>query len=193
DRHRHQPVGRRDLDLFRVPGHVSRAAATAAVLLVVVFLLPISVGAASLFGGRETGSGAVTSGEWSARLSSTSMTFTSDVDQASTVANTGTLILSAISYQVTVSKPASGAPTFKIFVCTVAWSGGTCSGGPGTKVGGTFAKNSSTTVSSTVVPAVAGDVYLQVEPASAKSTVTVTLGTSITSPAQLRPPVETDH
>jgi len=98
-----------------------------------------------------------------------------------------------ISYKVTVSTPARGSPTFTLFACTVAWSGGTCSGGAGTQVGTTFATNSSATVSSTVVPAVAGHVYLQIEPTGVTSSTVVTLGTSISSATQLRAPVDTNQ
>ncbi len=59
--------------------------------------------------------------------------------------------------------------------------------------GGTFSKNSTTTVSSTVVPAVAGHVYLQVEPALVTSSTIVTLGTSITSAVQLRAAIHTNQ
>jgi hypothetical protein len=118
------------------------------------------------------------------------MTFTTNTDQTSAITNTGTVALSAISYKVTISNPASGSPTFKVFACAVAWASNLCSGGAGTQAGGTLAKNSTTTVTSTVLPAVAGKVYLQIEPASLTSSTTVTLGTSITSPTQLRAAVK---
>ena len=64
---------------------------------------------------------------------------------------------------------------------------------PGAEVGGAFAVNSTTTVSSTVAPAVSGHVYLQIEPTSVTSTTTVTLGTSITSASQLRAAIKTNQ
>ena len=136
--------------------------------------------------GEPTPASRVSSGKWAATLSATSLTFTTNANQTSTVTNTGTIALVGISYKVTVSNPASGSPTFKLFVCAVAWSGGTCSGGPGTAVGGPFPKNSTTTVNSAMAPALAGAVFLQVEPASVTSSTTVTLGTSIKSATQLR-------
>jgi hypothetical protein len=60
-------------------------------------------------------------------------------------------------------------------------------------VGGTFAKNSTTTVSSAVVPAIAGLVFLQLEPAAVTSSTTVTLGTSISSATQLRAAIKTNQ
>ena len=72
----------------------------------------------------------------------TSMVFTTNTYQTSTVANAGSIALTAQSYSVTVSKPASGAPTFKVFQCAVAWVSTKCSGGAGTQVGGTIAANS---------------------------------------------------
>jgi hypothetical protein len=177
-------------ELFR---NARRAVAMAAVLLLAVPVGPIQAGAAGIEKAIAAKTESVTSGTWAATLSSTSMTFTTNTDQTSTVTNSGTIALSAISYKVTVSTPASGTPTFKIFVCTVAWVTNLCSGGAGTQVGTTFAKSSTTTVSSTVVPAIAGHVYLQVEPASVTSSVTVTLGTSITSSTQLRAAIKTNQ
>jgi hypothetical protein len=152
----------------------------------------VSAGAA---GGKGTAHGAelVTTGTWAAVASTTSLTFTTNTYQTSTITNTGTIALSGISYKVTVSNPASGSPTFKVFACTSAWVSNLCSGGAGTQAGGTLAKNSTTTVSSTVVPAVGGKVYLQIEPASVTSSVSVTLGTSITSPSQLRSGIKTNQ
>jgi hypothetical protein len=150
-------------------------------------------GATSLVKASAHGAESLTSGTWAATLSTTSMAFTTNTDQTSTVTNTGTIALTAISYKVTVSNPASGSPTFTLFVCTVAWSANLCSGGAGTQVGGTFAKNSTTTVSSAVVPAIAGLVFLQLEPAAVTSSTTVTLGTSISSATQLRAAIKTNQ
>ena len=168
-----------------------RTVALAAVLLCVGLATPVNSGAATNKS-TATGSEAVGSGTWAATAATTAMTFTTNTDQTSTITNTGTLALSAISYNVTISRPASGSPTFKVFACAVAWVTNLCSGGAGTQVGGTLRKNSTTTVSSTVVPAIGGDVYLQIEPAKVTSSVTVTLGTLITGPTQLRAALQTN-
>jgi len=170
-----------------------RTAAPAAVLCLAVLADPTAAGGAGVEKAQATGVETLTSGKWAATLSTTSMTFTTNTYQTSTVTNTGTIALVGISYKVTVSNPVSGTPSFKLFVCTVAWSGGLCSGGTGTAVGGTFFKNSTTTVSSTVVPAIAGHVYLQVEPATVTPSTTVTLGTSIKSSTQLRAAIKTNQ
>lgn len=162
-------------------------------LVLLTAAIPGRAGAAGVVKATAKGTESVASGKWAATLSATSLTFTTNTNQTSTVTNTGTVALVGISYKVTVSNPASGSPTFKLFVCAVAWSGGTCSGGAGTAVGGPFSKNSTTTVSSAVVPALAGAVFLQVEPASVTSSTTVTLGTSITSATQLRAAIHTNQ
>ncbi len=163
-----------------------------AALLVVGLAIPTPAEAATKVSGVAWGSESVSSGTWAATASVTSMTFTTNTNQVSTVTNTGTIALSAISYKVTVSKPSSGSPTFTLYTCAVAWVSGKCSGGTGTKVGTTFAKNSTTTVTSTQVPPLSGAVYLQVQPATVTSSVTVTLGTSITS-SQLRASIKTSQ
>ncbi len=165
----------------------------AAVLLLGASGLPSGAAAAGVAKASVAGSESVTSGKWTATASTTSMTFTTTTNQTSTVTNTGTIALSAISYKVTVSTPASGSPTFTLFTCAVAWVSNKCSGAAGTQVGGTFAKTSTTTVTSTTVPPLSGSVYLQVEPAAVTSSVTVTLGTSISSPSQLRAAVKTNQ
>ncbi len=169
-----------------------RTIALAAVLVCAVLVAPVHAEAAASRG-TAAGSESVPSGTWTATAGPTSMTFTTTANQTSTVTNTGTIALSAISYKVTISNPASGSPTFKIFACAVAWVSNLCGGSAGTQAGGSLAKNTTTTVTSTVVPAVGGKVYLQVEPAAVGSSVTLTLGTSITSPTQLRTAVKTNQ
>ena len=169
-----------------------RTVATVAVLLLVVLATPAPAGATSNTG-VAGGSEAIATGTWTATATTTSMTFTTNAYQTSTITNTGTIPLSAISYKVTISNPTSGSPTFKVFACAVAWASNLCSGGAGTQAGGTLAKNSTTTVNSAVVPAIGGHVYLQMEPTGVTSSVTVTLGTSITSPTQLRAVVKTNQ
>jgi hypothetical protein len=172
--------------------HARRTVALAAVLLCVALTPPSTAGAVGTRG-TASGSEAVASGTWKATAATTTMTFTTNANQTSTITNTGTIALSAISYKVTISNPASGSPTFTVFACAVAWVSNLCSGGAGTQAGGTLPKNSITTVSSTVVPAIGGHVYLQVEPVGVTSSVTVTLGTSITSSTQLRAAIKTNQ
>ena len=175
----------------RVLHTARRTAATAAVLLLAVLAAPSRADAASIVKASVGRSESVTSATWTAAVSPTALTFTGNTAQTSTVTNTGTIALVGISYKVVISNPSSGSPTFTLFACAVAWSGGKCSGGTGTQVGGTFAKNSTTTVSSAVVPAVGGSVYLQATPTSVTSSVSMTLSTSISSASQLRASVAT--
>jgi len=172
--------------------HACRTVATAAVLLLGVAVVPPIASAAGI-GGRAGGTGSVTVGTWGATASTTSMTFTSNTYQTSTVTNSGTVALSAQSYAVTVSKPASGTPTIKVFQCAVAWVSTKCSGGAGTQVGATLAANSTTTITSTTALAVGGAVYLQVEPTGVTVSTTVTISPKVSSPGQLRAAVKTNQ
>jgi len=169
-----------------------RTVATATVLLLGVALVPPIANAAGI-GGKATGSSSVTAGTWGTTASVTSMVFTTNAFQTSTITNSGTVAFSAESYSVTVSKPASGAPTFKVFQCATAWASNLCSGGAGTQVGGTLAANSVTTITSSTALAAAGTLYLQVEPAAVTASTTVTLSPKVTSPAQLRAAVKTNQ
>ena len=171
---------------------LSGTATAVAVLLAAGLALPSPAGASTKVSGVAVGSESISTGTWKATASVTSMAFTANTNQLSTITNTGTVALSAISYKVTVSNPTS-TPTFTIYTCAVAWVSGKCSGGTGTQVGGTFSKNSTTTVPSTQVPPLSGSVYLQVHPATVTSSVTVTLGTSISSATQLRTSVKTNR
>jgi len=171
---------------------VSRTAALAAVLLVGLGVVPPIASAAGI-GGRATGVSSVTVGTWGATASVTSMVFTTSTDQTSTVTNSGSIALVAQSYSVTVSKPASGSPTFKVFQCAVAWVATKCSGGTGTQVGGTLTANSTTTITSTTTLASGASTYLQVEPGSVTTSTTVTLSPKVTSPTQLRASVKTSQ
>ncbi len=161
-----------------------RIVTTVAVLVLAGAGVPSLAAAAGPVKATVSGSESVTSGKWAATAGTTSMTFTTNTDQVSTITNTGTVPLSAISYKVTVSNP-TGSPTFTLFACTTAWASNKCGGAAGTQVGTTFAKNTTTTVASAVVPPVGGSVYLQFEPATVTASTVVTLGTSITSPGQL--------
>ena len=169
-----------------------RTAATAAVLLLGVALLPPIAGASGL-GGRAQGTEAVTSASWGATASVTSMTFTTNTFRTSNVTNTGNVALVAESFVVTISKPLVGAPTFKVFRCTVPWVATKCSGGAGTRIGGTLAANSTTTITSALALAVGAIEYLQIEPATVTSSTTVTLSPRIAAPGQLRAAVHTNQ
>jgi len=170
----------------------SRTVAFAAVLLLGVGVAPTLASAAGV-GGQASGTSSVTAGNWGVTATVTSMTFTTNTYQTSKVTNTGTIALIAQSYSVIVSNPTSGSPTFKVFQCAVAWVSNLCSGGAGAQVGGTLAKNSTTTITSTTALAAAAAVYLQVEPASVTASTTVTLSPKVTSPTQLRAAVKTNQ
>ena len=172
--------------------NAGRTAALAAVLLCGVALVPPIAGAAGL-GGKTVGNESVTSAKWGVTASVTTMTFTTNTFQTSTVTNNGTVALVAESYSVTVSNPTSVSPTFKVFQCAVAWSSNLCSGGAGTQVGGTLAKNSTTTITSTTAMAVSGLLYLQVEPTGVTASTVVTISTKIAAPTQLRAAVKTNQ
>ncbi len=170
-----------------------RTAAVAAVLLLGVGLLP-TIASATGLGGRTTGTEAVTVGTWGATASVTSMAFTANTAQTSTVTNTGSIALTAQSYSVTITKPIIFSPTFTVFQCAVAWVSGTCSGGPGTQIGGTLDAGTTTTVTSPTSLAPGAAVYLEVVPAGVfLFTTTVTLTPQVTSPTQLRAPIRTMH
>jgi hypothetical protein len=178
---------------MRHPRSQARRTVALATVLVCLALTPTSTAGAVSARGTASGREAVTSGTWTATAATTTMTFTATTDQTSTITNTGTIALSAIGYKVTISNPSSGSPTFKVFACAVAWVSNDCSGAAGTEVGGTLAKNSTTTVTSTVVPPLSGHAYLQVEPTTVGSSVTVTLATQIASPTQLRAASKTNQ
>lgn len=178
----------RALHLTALRSGASRAAAAAAALLCFTLAFPSIAGAANT--GTGIGTETVASGSWGATLSATAFTFTSRTDQNATVTNSGSLALTGISYQVTIGKAAG--ERFALYVCTTAWVATRCGGGSGTQVGGTLSTGTTTTVTSTVVPPLAGHVYLQLEPSGPARTVTVTMATEITS-SQLRATVTTNH
>jgi hypothetical protein len=169
---------------------VGRTVASAAVLLLLLTGASVEASAAGIVKATTVGRSSVTSATWKATVTPGSFTFTGLAAQTATVANIGTVGLSSITYQVTVPSIV-GAPTFTLFVCAVPWVSGRCSGGSGTQVGGTIQKDATTTMTSTVVPAVGGDVYLELVPSRIGASVTVSVSTSITSPVQLRAAVVT--
>ena len=107
---------------YRTHRNAGRTVAVATVLLCGVALVPPLAGAAGL-GGKSTGNESVTSATWGVTASVTTMTFTTNTYQTSTVTNNGTVALVAESYSVTVSNPSSGSPTFKVFQCAVGMVG----------------------------------------------------------------------
>lgn len=176
----------------RTRSRACRTAAPAAVLLLGVVLLPPFAGASGVKGAvAQTES--VAAASWGATASVTSMTFTTSTFQTSNVTNTGTVALVAESYLVTISKPASGTPTFKVFTCAVAWVSTKCSGGSGTQVGGTLASNSSTTITLTAALAVGTVEYLQIEPTSVVASTVVTISPRVAAPSQVRVGVATNQ
>ena len=99
----------------------------------------------------------------------------------------------AESLSVQVSKPTSGAPRFRVFECSTPWVANRCSGGAGTQVGGTLANDTTTTITVPVALAVAGVLYLQVQPGGISATTTVTITTLVTAPSQVRAAIKTDQ
>ena len=168
-----------------------RTAATAAVLLLGVGLVPPIASAAGI-GGTATGAEVVTVGTWGATASVTSMTFTRNTPQTSVVSNSGSIALSAQSYVVTISRPAGRLPRFRIDECAVPWLRNKCSGGAGTPVGGILRSNTTTTITSTTALAAGGSVYLLVRPIRVTRSTTVTLTPEVTSPSQLRAAAQTN-
>lgn len=152
-----------------------------------------AIASAAEVGARATGTSSVTTGTWGATASVTSMTFTTNTFQTSTVTNTGSIALSARSYTITISKPTGKAPTFTIFRCSVAWVGNKCSGGAGTQIGGPMAANSTTVITSTAPLGPGMSMYLQVEPAGIKKATTVAISPQVTAPSDLRAPVEANQ
>jgi len=158
----------------------------AAVVLLSAFLAPASAGA--LTGrGQATAAETVTTGTWGAAATPTTLQWTLGGRSAevSTVTDTGTIALTALSYKVTVST-GLGINRFRIAVCPVAWVGTTCSGAA-KRIGTSYAPGSTTTVTSTVVPPLGGDVYLRVAPNGTDvTTITVTLAVSVAGTTQTR-------
>lgn len=179
----HRHVGR---------GLAGRKAAAATVALLVTLALPAVAGAAGLRA-RATGTSSVSAENWGVAASVTSMTFTTNAVQTSTVTNTGTVALSAHSYSVTVSKPKGRPPTFTIYRCSVAWVASTCPGGTATQIGGTLSASSTTILTSVTALAPGASIYLEVRPSGVQRPTTVTIAPQVTSPSQLRAPVRTDQ
>ena len=176
----------------RTRSRACRTAAPAAVLLLGGVSLPPFAGAPGV-NGTVVETETIGAASWGATASVTSMTFTSDAVRTTDVTNTGTVALVAESYLVTVSKTASGTPTFKVFTCAVAWVSTKCTGGAGTQAGATLPANSSTTVTVTAADPVGTITYLQIEPAMVWVSTVVTISPRITSPGQVRAAVATNQ
>ncbi|HXX90668.1 MAG TPA: hypothetical protein VEI83_10645 [Acidimicrobiales bacterium] len=176
-----------------------RRAAVGSLAALLVLAVPLSAAGSTVVKGAAAGTEDVTGAAWGVSSSPTS--FTWDLiggSQTATVANDGTVALTQISYTVMVSA-GLGLTTFSLAVCSVAWSGGLCSGGAGTAIGGTYGINSVTTVASSVVPPVGGHVYLKATASGITVTsITMTLSLAVTgsnTPAstQLRSAVTTNQ
>jgi len=185
--HRSPPSGRH-------VGHVraGRTAVVVAAALLATLASSRVAGAAGLRA-RSLGNSSVTTVNWGVSASVTSMTFTTNTAQTSTITNTGTVDLSAHSYSVTISQPKGRAPTFTIHRCPVAWVGSTCPGGGATQIGGTLSANTTTILTSVTALTPGQSIYLEVQPAGVRRATTVTILPQVTSPAQLRAPVQSNQ
>lgn len=164
----------------------------AVVVLLGALAVPAIAGAAGLRA-RATGAPAMVAGTWGVTASVTSMTFTTNTDQTSTVTNVGTVSLSAQSYSVAISRPTGRAPTFRVFRCPVAWVFTTCPGGAGVQIGGTLSANTTTVITSTATMAPGVTAYLEVQPSGVRRATTVTITPQVTAPSQLRAPVQSNQ
>jgi len=171
---------------------VSRVTLVVGLLLLGAGVLPTIATAAGI-GARATGTTTVSTGTWGATASTTTLTFSTNTDQVVVVTNTGSIPLTARTYDVTISKPKGKAPTFTVFRCAVAWVSTRCSGGAGTEIGGPLNANTTTSITSTAPLAPGASMYLQVEPSGVKSATTVQMVPQVTAPSQLRAPVRTDQ
>ena len=178
---------------------MSRGRAPLLAIVASVLALADAAAGSPTINGRTSGAEGLTSAAWGA--SASPMSFTWNLvggSHTATVANTGTVALAAITYTVTVST-GTGVTTFTLAACSVPWSLGLCNGGAGTAVGGTYAIGSSTHASSTVVPPVGGDVYLQATSAGlVLSSITMTLSLAVTGSStaasdQARPALTTSQ
>ena len=143
--------------------------------------------------GKSSGNESVTSAKWGVTASVTTMTFTTNTYQTSTVTNNGTVALVAESYSVTVSNPTSGSPTFKVFQCAVGMVGEQVlrrRRHPGRRHPGQELDHHHHQHD--------GDgrrrpLYLQVEPTGVTASTVVTISTKIAAPSQLRAAVKTNQ
>jgi hypothetical protein len=169
-------------------------AATAAVVLLSAILAPALAGA-SPDRGQALGPERVSDGTWGAAVTPTALSWSlaSGARQTSTVNNTGSVAVTAMTYKVVMSNGLSLA-TFTLAACTIPWVGGLCSGGAGTAIGGTYRLGSTTTITSSVVPPVGGSIYLQgIASSLSVTTITMTLTVSVTAKTQTRAKVVTNQ
>jgi len=176
--------------------NASTAAAFSAAVLVASLLLTTAAWAAASRGtvaGQQTFTGTRTWGA-SPTPNSVSWSLTSALHQKMTVANSGNLPLTAMTYKVVVSNALLAGSTYTLAVCTVAWSANNlCNGGAGTAIGTTYGVGTTTNVSSSVVPPVGGSVYLMAT-ASGTGLFTITMTVTVSvSATQTRAPVVTQQ
>jgi len=173
-------------------GRTGRKTAVVATALLATLAFPAVAGAAGLRA-RATGNSSVAAVNWGVVASVTSMTFTTNTDQTSTITNTGTVALSAQSYTVTISQPKGRAPTFTVYRCPVPWVASTCPGGTATQIGGTLTANSTTILTSVAAMDPGASIYLEVQPSGVRRATTVTIMPQVTAPSQLRAPVRSNQ
>jgi hypothetical protein len=180
--------------MIRIPWPLGRrartTAATAAVVLLSTILAP-SDAWATPHRGATGGDESATSGTWGAAASPTAMNWGLSLGQrqTTTVNNTGTIAIKAMTYKVVVSN-ALAVTSFTLAACANPWVGGLCDGGAGTAIGGTYGVGSTTTVTSTFVPPLGGSIYLQATESFLVATpITMTLTISVTGRTQTRNPV----
>ena len=184
--------------MIRTPWPLGRractTAATAAVVLLSTFLSPDNAWATP-HRGATGGNEAATTGKWGAAASPTAMTWGLSLGQrqTTTVGNTGTVAIRAITYKVVVSGGLA-LSSFTLAACANPWMGGLCNGGGGTAIGGTYGVGSTSTVTSSFVPSLGGSIYLQAtESFLAATSITMTLTLSVTGRTQTRTPVVTNQ
>jgi hypothetical protein len=138
----------------------------------------------------------VASSSWGAAATPATLTWTNGggARHTTTVTNTGTIVLTGVTYKVIVSA-GTGTIRFTLKACARPWnSGGTCPGGGATTIGGPYALGSVTTVNSSFVPPLGGVIYLQATASRAvTTTITMTLQISVTSSTQVRARIVTNQ
>ncbi|HXX90907.1 MAG TPA: hypothetical protein VEI83_11880 [Acidimicrobiales bacterium] len=158
-------------------------------------ILAPDVASAALDHGTARGTEAAASAAWGAAPSPATLTWGlgSAARQTATVANTGGVALTAMTYKVVMSNGLT-LSTWSLAACATPWVAGLCNGGTGSAVGGTYRAGTTTTVTSTLVPPVGGSSYLQATASSVPAlTVTMTLTITVAGRSQTRTPVVTNR
>jgi hypothetical protein len=177
------------------PGRKARTTAASAAVVLCSSILAPSDAWATPHRGTSAGDETATSGTWGAAASPTAMSWGLSLGQhqTSTVDNTGTVAITAMTYKVVVSN-ALALTSFTLAACANPWIGGLCNGGAGTAIGGTYGVGSTTTVTSTFVPPLGGNIYVQATESFLVATrITMTLTISVTGTTQTRSPVVTNQ